>query len=99
LIEEAAGLEVGGVHEFTVVIRVKSGIPKAKWVEMLHHVIAEICDLEDALNKLYHLDYGENSAPAEALKRAIEEKQAELKRNLRRLIRDEETRILDIEVR
>jgi len=99
LINESAGLEVGGVHEFEVVVRVRSGVPKAKWIEMLHHVIAEIRDLEDALNKLYHLDYSDASAPAEALKRAIEEKQYVLKKNLRSLIRDGETRIIDIEVR
>jgi len=87
------------VEEFEVVIRVKSGVPKARWVEMLHYVVAEIRDLEDALSKIYHLDYSDSSAPAKALKRAITEKQGELKRNLRSLIRGGETTILDIEVR
>jgi len=87
------------VEEFEVVIRVKSGVPKARWAEVLYPVITEIRDLEDALNKLYHLDYSDSSAPVSAIKSAITEKQGELKRNLRSLIRDEETTILDIEVR
>jgi len=86
-------------EEFEVVIRVRSGIPKKRWAERLYPVIAEIRDLEDALSKLYQLDYSVSSMPARALRASIDERQGELKRRLETLVTHEATVILDIEVR